>query len=231
MVGTALARMAAATPIVSACFDADARVLKPVIGWFSCSLFARLEVPSAAAGCNGPKLGRLDWLAEVQAALSLELHRNSGCRPCAADNGHRLDDGRNGEWRPVTAPAASLGLGTLRPDSLSSAANTVGVGIRRAVHPCLLRLRLSVHGAAWALATNASEVPAITSAATRVFVELANMIKFPFAATTAGSSRRLLLGIWCTPGRSNVKQLTQGKILEGGRKYLPSYEMRCSFDV
>src|SRR5437660_768205 len=157
MVGTALARMAAATPIVSACFDADARVLKPVIGWFSCSLFARLEVPSAAAGCNGPKLGRLDWLAEVQAALSLELHRNSGCRPCAADNGHRLDDGRNGEWRPVTAPAASLGLGTLRPDSLSSAANTVGVGIRRAVHPCLLRLRLSVHGAAWALATNASE--------------------------------------------------------------------------
>ena len=29
--GTALARMAAATPIVSACFDADARVLNPVI--------------------------------------------------------------------------------------------------------------------------------------------------------------------------------------------------------
>src|SRR5205807_7462353 len=79
MVGTALARMAAATPIVSACFDADARVLKPVIGWFSCSLFARLEVPSAAAGCNGPKLGRLDWLAEVQAAFSFEPQ--FGCRP------------------------------------------------------------------------------------------------------------------------------------------------------
>jgi len=118
MVGTALARMAAATPIVSACFDADARVLKPVICWFSCSLFARLEVPSAAAGCNGPKLGRPDWLAEVQATLWLELHRNSGCRQCDADGGHQLDDGRNGEWRPVTAPAASLGVGTRRPDSL-----------------------------------------------------------------------------------------------------------------
>src|SRR6202040_4326543 len=58
--------------------------------------------------------------------------------------GPRLDDGRNGEWRPVSAPAASLGLGTLRPDSLSSVANTVGVGIRRAVHPCLLRFRRSL---------------------------------------------------------------------------------------
>jgi hypothetical protein len=81
MVGTALARMAAAMPIVSACFDADPRVLKPVICWSSCSLFARLEVPSAAGGCNGPKRGRPDWLAEVQAALSFERNRNSGCRP------------------------------------------------------------------------------------------------------------------------------------------------------
>src|SRR5947209_17359021 len=97
MVGTALARMAAATPIVSACFDAYARVLKPVICWFSCSLFARLEVPSAAAGCNGPKLGRPDWLAEVQATLSLELHRHSGCRPYADDRGHPLNDGPHAE--------------------------------------------------------------------------------------------------------------------------------------
>src|SRR5438105_6369405 len=137
MVGTALARMAAATPIVSACFDADARVLKPVICWFSCSLFARLEVPSAAAGCNGPKLGRPDWLAEVQAALSLALHRNSGCRPCAADGGHQLDDGRNGEWRPVTAPAASLGVGTLRPDSLRQLPIPLVSGFdARFIHAC-----------------------------------------------------------------------------------------------
>src|SRR5437660_2015730 len=88
MVGTALARMAAATPIVSACFDADARVLKPVICWFSCSLFARLEVPSAAGGCNAPKLGRPDWLAEGQAAFSFEPQ--FGWRPALPATGVHL---------------------------------------------------------------------------------------------------------------------------------------------
>ena len=98
MVGTALARMAAATPIVSACFDADARVLKPVICWFSCSLFARVGVPSAASGCNGPKLVRSHGLADVHVAFSFEPQ--FGCRSAlpagvrlttaATENGGRL---------------------------------------------------------------------------------------------------------------------------------------------
>jgi hypothetical protein len=57
MVGTALARMAAAMPIVSACFDADARVLKPGIRWFSCSLFARLDVPPRQAAAMARSSG------------------------------------------------------------------------------------------------------------------------------------------------------------------------------
>jgi hypothetical protein len=67
MVGTALARMAAAMPIVSACFDADARVLKPGICWFSCSLFARLE---------GPVRGRRPQWPEARTARS--ARRSSG---------------------------------------------------------------------------------------------------------------------------------------------------------
>jgi hypothetical protein len=43
MAGAVAARMAAAIPLMSACFDVDTRVFKPGICQFSCSLFARLK--------------------------------------------------------------------------------------------------------------------------------------------------------------------------------------------
>jgi hypothetical protein len=97
--------MTAATPVMSACFETDPRVLTAGISWFSCSLFARPEISSATGDRNGPKLRPPDWLAEVQAALSIERNANSpggdalpapgiGLTTAATEKGGRLRAGR-----------------------------------------------------------------------------------------------------------------------------------------